>query len=108
MDEMKTPGGGIRRKKSRFIFLIERFFIATDKYFFLKTRLERKEALFKKKRARSALNKNVQSIDMGLYPQESVSLGLKHEQKFQRVISRNLRTMMDSSPAQCGGSRLIR
>jgi len=52
VDEMKTPGGGIRRKKSR---------------------LERKEALFKKKRARSALNKNVQSIDMGLYPQDSDS-----------------------------------
>ena len=47
---------------------------------FLQTRLERKEALFKKKRARSALNKNVQSIDMGLYPQESVSNGLKPTQ----------------------------
>jgi hypothetical protein len=51
VDGMKTPGGGICRKKSR---------------------LERKEALFKKKRARSALNKTVQSVDLGLYPPDTV------------------------------------
>ena len=74
---------------------------------FLQTRLERKEALFKKKRARSALNKNVQSIDMGLYPQDSVSNVLKPAQ-ITKPPPRTLPTMMDSSPAQCGGNQQIR
>ena len=45
VDSMKTPGGGIK-----------------------KTKQQRREALFKKKRAKSALAKKVQSIDMGFYP----------------------------------------
>ena len=49
VDSMKTPGGGIKTKK---------------------TKQQRKEALFKKKRAKSALARKVQSIDMGLYPVE--------------------------------------
>merc|ERR1712029_946280 len=51
-DAMKTPGGGIKPKK---------------------TKQQRREALFKKKRAKSALAKKVQSIDMGLYPVDTDS-----------------------------------
>ena len=47
VDSMKTPGGGIKPRKSK---------------------QQRKEELFKRKRAKSALAKKVQSIDMGLYP----------------------------------------
>ena len=49
---MKTPGGGISNKK---------------------TKQQRREALFKKKRAKSALSRKVQSIDMGLYPVDTDS-----------------------------------
>ena len=52
VDSMKTPGGGIKTKK---------------------TKQQRREALFKKKRAKSALAKKVQSIDMGLYPVDTDS-----------------------------------
>ena len=50
VDSMKTPGGGIK-----------------------KTKQQRREALFKKKRAKSALSRKVQSIDMGLYPVDTDS-----------------------------------
>merc|ERR1711892_8741 len=53
VDAMKTPGGGIKTHK--------------------KTKQQRREALFKKKRARSALSHKVQSIDMGLYPVDTDS-----------------------------------
>ena len=53
VDAMKTPGGGIKAQK--------------------KTKQQRREALFKKKRARSALSHKVQSIDMGLYPVDTDS-----------------------------------
>ena len=52
VDAMKTPGGGIKAKK---------------------TKQQRKEELFKRKRAKSALAKKVQSIDMGLYPVDTDS-----------------------------------
>ena len=52
VDSMKTPGGGIKAKK---------------------TKQQRREALFKKKRAKSALSRKVQSIDMGLYPLDTDS-----------------------------------
>ena len=53
VDAMKTPGGGIKTHK--------------------KTKQQRREELFKKKRARSALSHKVQSIDMGLYPVDTDS-----------------------------------
>ena len=53
VDAMKTPGGGIKTQK--------------------KTKQQRREELFKKKRARSALSHKVQSIDMGLYPVDTDS-----------------------------------
>ena len=52
VDSMKTPGGGIKSKK---------------------TKQQRREALFKKKRCKSALSRKVQSIDMGLYPLDTDS-----------------------------------
>ena len=38
-----------------------------------KTKQQRKEALFKKKRLRSVLSHKVQSLDMGLYPADTDS-----------------------------------
>ena len=38
-----------------------------------KTKQQRKEALFKKKRARAVLSHKVQSLDMGLYPVDTDS-----------------------------------
>ena len=38
-----------------------------------KTKQQRREALFKKKRCKSALSRKVQSIDMGLYPLDTDS-----------------------------------